>query len=160
MLNRDKTQPNQAKAQTAIPRWRGFNLLEMFTMRSRGDFVEDDFKWMRDWGFDFVRLPTVYRLWIEDGDDYKIKESMLAKLDRGIDLANQYGLHVSLNFHRGAGLLGQRGVQGAAQPLEGQVALGRLLLPLAIDGQAVQGHRRGTSSASIWSTSRRRSARS
>jgi endoglucanase len=96
-------QSGQAKAQTAIPRWRGFNLLEMFTMRSRGDFVEDDFKWMRDWGFDFVRFPTVYRLWIEDGDDYKIKESMLAKLDRGIELANQSGLHVSLNFHRAPG---------------------------------------------------------
>ncbi len=77
-----QSQSGQAKAQTAIPRWRGFNVLEMFTMRSRGDFVEDDFKWMRDWGFDFVRFPTVYRLWIEDGDDYKIKESMLAKLDR------------------------------------------------------------------------------
>jgi endoglucanase len=100
---REKTQSNQGKAQTAIPRWRGFNVLEMFTMRSRGDFVEDDFKWMRDWGFDFVRFPTVYRLWIEDGDDYKIKESMLAKLDRGIELANQCGLHVSLNFHRAPG---------------------------------------------------------
>jgi endoglucanase len=98
-----RTQSNQPKAQTAIPRWRGFNVLEMFTMRSRGDFVEDDFKWMRDWGFDFVRFPTVYRLWIDDGDDYKIKESMLAKLDRGIELANQCGLHVSLNFHRAPG---------------------------------------------------------
>jgi endoglucanase len=96
-------QSAQPKAQMAIPRWRGFNVLEMFTMRSRGDFVEDDFKWMRDWGFDFVRFPTVYRLWIEDGDDYKIKESMLAKLDRGIELANQCGLHVSLNFHRAPG---------------------------------------------------------
>ena len=98
-----QSQSAQSKAQTAIPRWRGFNLLEMFTMRSRGDFVEDDFKWIRDWGFDFVRFPTVYRLWIEDGDDYKIKGSMLAKLDRGIELAGQYGLHVSLNFHRGPG---------------------------------------------------------
>ena len=113
-----QSQSGQAKAQTAIPRWRGFNLLEMFTMRSRGDFAEEDMKWIRDWGFDFVRFPTVYRLWIEDGDDYKIKESMLAKLDRGIELANQSGLHVSLNFPR-AGVLGQCGVQGAAQPVEG-----------------------------------------
>ena len=98
-----QSQSTQPKAQTAIPRWRGFNLLDMFTMRSRGDFAEDDFKWIRDWGFDFVRFPTVYRLWIEDGDDYKIKESMLAKLDRGIEVANKSGLHVSLNFHRGPG---------------------------------------------------------
>ncbi len=43
------------------------------------EFPEDDFKWIRDFGFDFVRFPTVYRLWIEDGDDYKIKESMLER---------------------------------------------------------------------------------
>jgi len=29
-----------------------------------------------------VRFPAVYRLWIEDADDYKIHEPMLAKLDR------------------------------------------------------------------------------
>ena len=91
------------KAQTVLPRWRGFNLLEMFTMRSRGDWREDDFKWMRDMGFDFVRFPTCYRLWIKDGDDYKIHEPMLEKLDAAIELGNKYGLHVSLNFHRGPG---------------------------------------------------------
>jgi endoglucanase len=98
-----QSQSAQPRAQTVLPRWRGFNLLDMFTMRSRGDFREDDFKWIRDFGFDFVRFPACYRLWIEDGDDYRINEAMLAKLDRGIDLANRYGLHVSLNFHRGPG---------------------------------------------------------
>jgi len=91
------------RRQKMLPRWRGFNLLDMFTMRSRGDFREDDFRWMRDWGFDFVRLPMCYRLWIEDGDDYKLHEPMLEKLDRAVDLAGKYGLHVSLNFHRGPG---------------------------------------------------------
>jgi endoglucanase len=90
-------------AQNVLPRWRGFNLLEMFTMRSRGDWAEDDFRWMRDWGFDFVRLPVVYRLWIQDGDDYKIYEPMLEKLDRAVELGGKYNLHVSLNFHRGPG---------------------------------------------------------
>ncbi len=90
-------------AQNVLPRWRGFNLLEMFTMRSRGNWAEDDFRWIRDFGFDFVRLPTVYRLWIEDGDDYKIHEPMLEKLDRAVELGGKYGLHVSLNFHRGPG---------------------------------------------------------
>jgi len=69
-------QKNQEKvrksvAQTVLPRWRGFNLQDMFTMRSRGDFPEDDFRWIRDLGFDFVRLPLCYRLWIKDGDDYE-----------------------------------------------------------------------------------------
>lgn len=98
-----KGKPAQTPVQTTLPRWRGFNLLEMFTMRSRGDWAEDDFRWIRDFGFDFVRLPTCYRLWIEDGDDYKIHEPMLEKLDRAIELGGKYGLHVSLNFHRGPG---------------------------------------------------------
>ncbi len=99
----EKQQPIQTVVQTALPRWRGFNLLDLFTMHSTGDFEEDDFRWIRDFGFDFVRFPSCYRLWIEDGDDYKIHEPMLTKLDRGIELANKYGLHVSLNFHRGPG---------------------------------------------------------
>lgn len=93
----------ESPVQTVLPRWRGFNLQNMFTMRSKGEFQEDDFRWMRDWGFDFVRLPTCYRLWIEDGDDYKLHEPMLEKLDRAIELGGKYGLHVSLNFHRGPG---------------------------------------------------------
>ena len=110
-------------------------------MRSRGDFREDDFKWIRDFGFNFVRFPTCYRLWIEGGDDYKINEAMLAKLDRGIELANAAGLARQSQLPSRAGLLGQRGIQGAAQPLEGQDRPRRVLLPLAVDGQAVQGHR-------------------
>ncbi len=90
-------------AQHVLPRWRGFNLLDMFTMRSKGDFPADDFKMIRDFGFDFVRFPMVYRLWIQDGDDYKINEAMLEKIDRGVDLALKNNLHVSLNFHRAPG---------------------------------------------------------
>jgi endoglucanase len=97
---REKDKP---VAQKALPRWRGFNLLDMFTMHSRGNWPEDDFRWISDFGFDFVRLPTCYRLWIEDSDDYKIHEPMLEKLDRAIELGNKYGLHVSVNFHRGPG---------------------------------------------------------
>ena len=103
-LAQDKKQtPPTPPHPSSLPKWRGFNLLEMFTMRSSGDFREDDFKWIRDWGFNFVRLPMCYRLWIKDGDDYKIHEPMLEKLDRAVDLGQKYGIHVSLNFHRGPG---------------------------------------------------------
>ena len=85
------------------PLYRGFNLLDMFTMRSKGDFSEDDFRYIRDWGFNFVRLPLCYRLWINDGDDYKINNAMLEKLDRAVGLGGKYGIHMSLNFHRGPG---------------------------------------------------------
>ncbi|MBN2138301.1 MAG: cellulase family glycosylhydrolase [Sedimentisphaerales bacterium] len=102
-FNQVHAETGKKVAQTTIPRWRGFNLLDMFTMRSKGDWAEDDFRWLRDFGFDFVRLPCCYRLWIEDGDDYKLNEQMLAKLDRAVELGGKYGQHVSINFHRAPG---------------------------------------------------------
>lgn len=103
-------------AQTAVPRWRGFNLLDFFSprpgpQRSGSDTSEDDFRWMSDWGFDFVRLPMAYPQWIDfDGskpirpeDMYKIRESALERIDKVIALAHKYRIHVSLNLHRAPG---------------------------------------------------------
>jgi endoglucanase len=105
-------------AQTAIPRWRGFNLVDFFQALSRdergaGMVSEDDLKWIRDWGFDFIRMPMDYWLWIDTNwretrrlspdDMYKIKESTMEKVDRTVELGIKYGLHVSLNFHRAPG---------------------------------------------------------
>jgi len=90
-------------AQTVLPRWRGFNDLSMFTRKSKGDFREDDFRWIAHWGFDFVRLPMCYTLWIEGDDVYAIKESALLKVDRAVELGKRHGVHVSLNFHRAPG---------------------------------------------------------
>lgn len=92
-----------AIAQTGLPRWRGFNLLEMFHSKSDGDFREDDFRWIADWGFDFVRLPMCYLLWIEGDDVLNIRESGLGKIDRAVRLGQRYHLHVCLNFHRAPG---------------------------------------------------------
>jgi len=92
-------QPNQ----TVLPRWRGFNLLDLFTIYSDGNFQEDDFRWIADWGFDFVRIPACYTLWCVDGDPYRLYEPMLEKVDRVVRLGQSYGLHVCLNFHRGPG---------------------------------------------------------
>jgi len=88
---------------TALPRWRGFNLLEMFTTKQDGNFREDDFRWMAEWGFDFVRLPMCYLLWTEQDDVFKVREEMLEKIDRAVDLGRTCGLHVCLNFHRAPG---------------------------------------------------------
>jgi len=90
-------------AQTVLPRWRGFNLLDMFTTKSDGQWREDDFRWIADWGFDFVRLPTCYLLWTEDNGVYRPKESMLENIDRALRLGQAHGIHVCLNFHRGPG---------------------------------------------------------
>jgi len=111
-------EPRAEPAQTAIPRWRGFNLLNFFQAFSRGEVSdmtvkEDDCRWMRDWGFDFFRLPMDYWLWVDSDwpktrklrpdDMLKIKESSLEQVDRAVDLGKRYGLHVSLNFHRAPG---------------------------------------------------------
>jgi endoglucanase len=90
-------------AQTKLPRWRGFNLMEFFTVHSDGDVQEDDYRWMADWGFNFVRLPMCYTLWIEDDDPHRFSEPMLRKVDRAVELGRRYGLHTCLNFHRAPG---------------------------------------------------------
>jgi endoglucanase len=86
-----------------IPRWRGFNLLEMFTHHGRGDFREDDFRWIAEWGFDFVRIPMSYRLWVEGDDFSRASEKALSRVDRVVELGRKHGLHVMLNFHRAPG---------------------------------------------------------
>ena len=40
-----------------IPVWRGFNLTELCSGRRGQRFVESDFAWMAEWGFNFARLP-------------------------------------------------------------------------------------------------------
>ncbi len=111
-------------AQTVIPRWRGFNLLDFFSPRQmpwggRNSTTEDDFRWMSDWGFDFVRLPMAYPRWIDfdsskpitPDDMYKIKESAVESIDKLVEMANKHGLHVSLNFHRAPGYCVNAGFQ-------------------------------------------------
>src|SRR3990167_8634518 len=86
-----------------LPRWRGFNLLEKFNAGSNKPFVEDDFRWISEWGFDFVRLPMDYRCWSDPNDPYKVKEKVLAEIDRAVEFGKKYAVHVSLNLHRAPG---------------------------------------------------------
>lgn len=96
------------------PRWRGFNLPEMFVgpgdhrwpemiRNPRGQFVEDEFRWIRDWGFNFVRLPLCYRWWTDENSPFEISEALLAPLDSAVEWAQRYGLHLSLNLHHAPG---------------------------------------------------------
>jgi len=85
-----------------IPRWRGFNLVEMLGAKSKAEFNEDDFRWISDWGFDFARIPMCYLLWV-DGDWRHIRGSVLEKIDRVVDLGIKHRVHVDLNFHRAPG---------------------------------------------------------
>lgn len=95
------------------PAWYGFNLLEYFSTdpdwmkyfpyRNDGLFLEDDFRWIRDWGFNFVRLPMDYRFWTDPADVMKIYEQKVEPIDRAIHLGEKYGLHVNICLHRAPG---------------------------------------------------------
>ena len=103
-----------AAKQNPIPQWRGFNLLDFFSPdpeRSRKQTSEDHFRWMQDWGFDFVRVPMAYPYYLDidrskniiPEDVYKIKEENVDRIDNLVSLAHKYKMHVSLNLHRAPG---------------------------------------------------------
>jgi endoglucanase len=95
------------------PKWYGFNLLEYFSTdpdwrkyfpyKDDGMFLEDDFRWIRDWGFNWVRLPMDYRFWTDSQDLFKIREDKVVPIDRAIKLGEKYGIHVNVSLHRAPG---------------------------------------------------------
>ena len=97
-----------------LPKWKGFNLLDFFTpnpLQSRPATPEDHFKWMSDWGFDFVRIPIAYPTYLDidrsrnitPEEVYKTDPKRIDKIDELVQLAHKYNLHVSLNLHRAPG---------------------------------------------------------
>jgi aryl-phospho-beta-D-glucosidase BglC (GH1 family) len=88
----------------SLPRWRGFNLLEKFQRDwNNGPFQENDFRWIHELGFNFVRLPMDYRVWIREGDWTKFDERCLKEIDQAVAWGEKYQIHVCLNFHRAPG---------------------------------------------------------
>jgi len=86
----------------ALPRWRGFNLLEKFQRDwNNNPFVETDYDWIAEWGFNFVRLPCDYRIWTEAPGQYR--EAPLKQIDQAIAFARGRGIHTLLNLHRAPG---------------------------------------------------------
>lgn len=97
-----------------MPKWKGFNLVDFNTPNPRPDrryTTEEQLKWMRDWGFDFVRLPMAYPYYtkfdrsrnITPAEVYQIDEEMVARIDKLVQMAHKHNLHVSLNLHRAPG---------------------------------------------------------
>ncbi len=86
-----------------LPRWRGFNLTEKFYKGRDEPFKEEDFQLIAQLGFNFVRLPMDYRVWIKDGDWTRLDGSVLREIDRAVAWGGQYGVHVMINFHRAPG---------------------------------------------------------
>ncbi|MEQ9377905.1 MAG: cellulase family glycosylhydrolase [Imperialibacter sp.] len=97
-----------------LPEWKGFNLLDFFSpnpANSREGTKEEYFKWMADWGFDFVRLPMAYPSYLKFDRSRNITPEEVRNIDTEatdkieelVYLAHKYKLHVSLNLHRGPG---------------------------------------------------------
>jgi endoglucanase len=104
---------NETASPVKNPAWFGFNLLEYFSTdpdwmkyfpyKDDGLFQEDDFRWMRDWGFNFARLPMDYRFWTDPSDLMKINEKNVEPIDRAIRLGEKYGIHINICLHRAPG---------------------------------------------------------
>ncbi|WP_416864736.1 MAG: glycoside hydrolase family 5 protein [Imperialibacter sp.] len=97
-----------------LPEWKGFNLLDFFSpnpANSREGTKEEYFKWMADWGFDFVRIPMAYPSYLKfdrtrnilPEEVRNIDTEATDKIEELVYLAHKYKLHVSLNLHRGPG---------------------------------------------------------
>lgn len=108
------TEAFAAPKRNKLPQWRGFNLLDFFSPNpesSRGPTTEDHFRWMQDWGFNFVRIPMAYPHYLNIDrsknivaeDVYKINNEAVDRIDKLVMLAHKYDMHVSLNLHRAPG---------------------------------------------------------
>jgi endoglucanase len=106
-----RTEP---KPRNKLPKWKGFNLLDYFNPNpesARPQTREEYFKWMSDWGFNFVRIPMAYPSYLKIDHEKNITPRQIRKVDRKrtdqiealVYQAHKYNLHVSLNLHRAPG---------------------------------------------------------
>lgn len=97
-----------------LPKWKGFNLLDYFSPNPnnpRPATNEEYFKWMADWGFDFVRIPMAYPSYLKIDHEKNITPKEVRKIDNKqtdkiealVYKAHKHNLHVSLNLHRAPG---------------------------------------------------------
>lgn len=86
-------------------RHRGFNLLGMYkeVWGNNTGYSEDDFALIAELGFNTARLPLDYLTYASREDWLLFHEERLQQIDRGIDLAQRYGVHVLLNLHGAPG---------------------------------------------------------
>nr|WKN40326.1 cellulase family glycosylhydrolase [Tunicatimonas sp. TK19036] len=105
---------NTQRVKNKIPQWKGFNLLDFFSpdpAHARPATTEEYFRWISDWGFDFVRIPMAYPSYLDidrtknitPDEVYNIDERAVDNIDRLVTMAHKHGLHVSLNLHRAPG---------------------------------------------------------
>jgi len=97
-----------------LPEWKGFNLLDFFAPDPAKAYKftpEEYFKWMRDWGFNFVRFPLAYPFYLDidhsknitPDDVYKISSKRTDQIEQLVYQAQKHGLHTCINIHRAPG---------------------------------------------------------
>ena len=86
-----------------LPLWYGFNLLELFSAKHARPFLEEDFEWMVEWGFNFVRLPLDYHAWTDPKDPFSYNEKVLKYIDQAVEWGKKYRIHVCLDLHNAPG---------------------------------------------------------
>lgn len=102
------------KPANKLPKWKGFNLTDFFSPNPKSERLattEEHLKWMRHWGFDFVRLPIAYPYYlnidrtknITPEEVYHIDEKAVDRIDSLVTMAHKHGMHVSINLHRAPG---------------------------------------------------------
>lgn len=116
MLPAENAEQKTADLDLSLPRWKGFNLQYIYRNRGIHAPQENHFKWLSDWGFDFVRIPLNYRAWLKykpkkgdrplNADDvYEIDESTLELIDKMVEYGEKYNIHVNLCFHHAPGYI-------------------------------------------------------
>ena len=99
---------------TPQTRYRGFNLPDMFLApgdarfpdmirNPRGRFSEFDFRLISSFGFNFVRLPLCYLWWSDLDRPLDIRPNALSPIDRALEYAQKYDLHLCLCLHHAPG---------------------------------------------------------
>jgi endoglucanase len=87
------------------PRY-GFNFQWMFSAERTPTHQPPDEKaldFLAATGFDFVRLPTDYRLWTRNFDYFHPDEQAFTVIDQTLEACRSRNLHLSLNIHRAPG---------------------------------------------------------
>ena len=74
-----------ATAVNKLPKWKGFNLLDFYSpdpAPTTRPTVEEHFKWMQDWGFDFIRIPIAYPHYLQFDRSKNISPEEVYNIDK------------------------------------------------------------------------------
>ncbi|HYG40435.1 MAG TPA: cellulase family glycosylhydrolase [Cytophagales bacterium] len=112
---KEGTKDTNSILKNPLPIWRGFNFQNIYILnRGIKPPKEEHFKWIADWGFNFVRMPLTYRAWLKYkpkrgdkpitvDDVYQIDESTLELIDKAVEYGLKHGIHMCLCFHHAPG---------------------------------------------------------